>query len=427
METLHNNEAEQALLGCMLIDEAIAMDVIDEIDITYFANTVHQEIFDIMKKLNVTGKQIDIVTVSNEGIDIGYLAELANILTLSSHKSYLDIVKDKARKRKLLSIAQGIIKDIADGDTMEVISKAEKDILDLTMTGETKSGSIVDSVNKALIELERRCNQKGGYPGTTTGFFDIDYKTGGLQKGDLIIIAGRPSMGKTSLAENIATHASLKERKTVLFFSMEMKEEKIINRMFSSIGLISNEKFKLGRVVDDDWTKIGEITSLIAESNLKIIDTPHAKASYIKTQCRKTKSEKGGLDLVVIDHLTEMWRPRTSKRESMEYEDNVRAMKRLALELDCPVILLQQLSRACEARTDKRPMLSDLKETGASEEVADIVILVYRDDYYNQDTNKKGIAEINIAKGRDVGIGVVELGWLPQYTKFQNLEWKRSK
>jgi len=430
-------EAEKSVIGTMMVDNTTINSVLEILTQTDFYDLQYQEIFTAIVELFNKNKTIDIITVADILKEKGKLEEVGGYNTLAdlvdiiatsqSILHHSKIVKNQSQRRQLIQASNSILDMAYGNDEIELIIEAsEKNILGIDRHNNTTIFSLADTLSSTVEQLENRCKNRGQISGIPTGFIGLDYKLGGLQNSDLIIIAARPSMGKTSLAVDIATNVSISKQLPTAFFSLEMKKEKIANRILSGWNFIDNQKIRLGTMDDDDWGKLARSIGPLSEGKLIIDDTPNMKASEIKARCRRIKNKMGGLALIVVDHLTEMWRPRRGT-DASEHEENVRCMKRLAAEMDCPVILLQQLNRGVEGRTDKRPQLSDLKETGAAEEVADVVIMIYRDDYYNPDSEKKNIAEIIIAKGRDVGTGTVELAWLGQYTKFANLERMRKE
>lgn len=421
-------EAEQSVLGSMMLDNNIIIDVVEVLEKEDFYNLQHQIIFEAIYELYKKHQIVDIISVS-EKLKESNLIEFETVMSLvdmvittTSAINHARIVKEKSQRRKLIKASKDIEDMAYNHDVIEAITeKAEKEILSINQPQNENIYRLSDILETVVYQLEQRSKNKGQISGLGTGFPSIDYKLGGLQNSDLIIIAARPGMGKTSLAVDIATNISGVKQIPTAFFSLEMSKEKIVNRILSGWGLIDNQKIKLGTIDDSDWEKIGKSLGVLSGSKLVIDDTSNIKAIEIKSRCRRIKNKMGGLGLIIVDHLTEMWRPHRGT-DASEHEENVRSMKRLAKEMNCPVILLQQLNRGVEGRNDKRPQLSDLKETGAAEEVADVVMMIYRDDYYNADSPKKNIAEILIQKGRDVGTGTVELAWLGQYTKFANLE-----
>ncbi len=302
---------------------------------------------------------------------------------------------------------------------------AEKKVFDLSQKKSTKSySSIKDVLVSSFEELEKLYNQKGQISGITTGFIDLDKQTSGLHNSDLVIIAARPAMGKSAFAINIATNAALKANVPVAIFNLEMSKEQVVNRILCSEALVNSDKVRTGQIDDNDWMKLASASGILSEAPIYIDDTPGISIMEIRTKCRKLKMEKN-IGLVVIDYLqliTGSAERRNGSREQ-EISEISRSLKILAKELDIPVIALAQLSRSAEQRKDDhRPMLSDLRESGAIEQDADIVMFIYREDYYNKETENQGVAEIILAKHRGGSTGTVELKWLPDYTKFANLK-----
>jgi replicative DNA helicase len=427
-----NLQAEQSVLGACMIDKEIVYDVLDMLDSDDFYHDGNKEIFKAIHKASNTIDKVDLITVSeklrDEGIldhvgGIEYLSHLMSMVpTTSNALNYSKIVLDNSKRRNLITTAQKILKQAFENDeVVDIVDAAEKEILSINERKQTDIPTPQEMAFKALNMLEERSKNKGQVTGLKTGLKDLDDKLMGLQDGDLIIVAARPSMGKTSLAEGIATNAALYKNKTVAFFSQEMSQQQVVDRIYSSHGLIDSETIKLGTLNDTHWERVGKITSALSESKYIIDETPNIRASEIRSKCRRIKKKYGDLGLVVIDHLTEMWRPK-KQDPRIEHEENIRACKRIAKEMGCPVILLQQLSRGPEQRQDKRPLLSDLKETGSAEEVADVIMLIYRDEYYYPDTNKKGVAEVITAKNRNGQIGTTEVAWVGKNTAFRNLE-----
>lgn len=430
----HSVDAEKSVLGAFLIDNEVFADMQGALVSDDFYQERNRQIFQAMVDLQSQNHPIDLITLEgklkewNTFDEIGgieYITEIANKTpTAANAKYYANIVKNDSTRRKLIKTAEILREAYNDSDVESIIAKADQAISAIEDGAKSSLSSMTDIMTGCLEELDRRYQNKGKVSGLETGFVDLDYKTGGLQDGDLILIAGRPSMGKTSLAENIAAYVAINLRQPVAFFSMEMSKRQIGFRMLSSRAKVNNNKIKIGDLEDRDWEKINEFMPIVTNSPIVIDDSKRLKPSEIRAKCRRIKAQYGGLRLIVIDHLTEMWRPMKGN-DFAEHSENVREVKRIAAEFKCPVILLQQLSRKVEGRQDKRPMLSDLRETGVAEEVADVILLVYRDEYYNPNTDKKNLAEIIIGKGRDSGVGTIELAWLSQYTKFGNLERHR--
>ena len=303
-----------------------------------------------------------------------------------------------------------------------ILEKTEKDVFELIQKRNTGDYvPIRQVVLNALDKIEKASKSKGTVTGIPTGFIDLDYKMSGLQPSDLILVAARPSMGKTAFVLNIAQHVAFKVEKTVAIFSLEMSKEQLVNRLFALESQVDSQSLRTGNLKDTDWEKLIEGAGIIGRSNLIIDDTPGISISEMRSKCRKYKLEHG-LELIIIDYLQLMSGSVGGRSESRQQEisDISRSLKALARELNVPVIALSQLSRAVEQRPDHRPMLSDLRESGAIEQDADVVMFIYRDDYYHKDTDRPNIAEIIIAKQRNGPIGTVELTWLPNYTKFAN-------
>ena len=377
---------------------------------------------------------MDIITVSEQlkargtldkvgGLEyIAYLAD--SVPTTANVKHYVSIVEEKSILRKLIRAATEII-DMSYGpveDIAAVLDRAEKSIFDILKKRSSKGyyhvkEILVETFNK----LEELYNLKEHITGVPSGFIDLDYKTSGFQNSDLILIAARPSMGKTAFALNIAQYAAVYKKVPVAIFSLEMSKEQLVNRILCSEALVDSQKMKTGNLDDEDWDKIARALGPLSEAPIYIDDTPGMSVMEIRAKCRRLKLEKN-LGLVIIDYLQLMQgRTRTENRQQ-EISEISRALKILAKEINVPVITLSQLSRAPETRADHRPVLSDLRESGAIEQDADLVMFIYRDDYYRPETDKKNIAEIIIAKHRNGSTGTVELVWLGQYTKFANLK-----
>jgi replicative DNA helicase len=425
-------EAEQSVIGSLLIESQIYDDLSEIISSDDFYRAEHKEIYTAIEELQKRNSTTDIITVSDSlrcrgtldkigGLE--YLTQIAsNVPTTANAIYYAKIVHDKYLLRSLIKSSTSIIDTCYEQsqDIETIIQTAESQILQVNQNNKSDMSPVSEVLVSTLNEIEDRCKNKGQFNGLATGLVDLDFKLRGLKKGDLIILAARPSMGKTALAGNISDYVALTKNIPVAFFSLEMSKEKLMSRTLSGMAMIENTRIQLGTLDDDDFRKMANIYGVVGEGKLEIDDTPNQKITEIRSKCRRMKKKYGDLGLIIIDHLTELWRPMKGN-DFAEYSENIRACKRLAVEMQCPLILLQQLNRGVEARSDKRPVLSDLRETGVAEEAADVVLMIYRDDYYNKDSNKKNIAEILIRKGRDIGTGTVELVWLPQYTKFVNL------
>lgn len=396
-------------------------------------------IFDALVEMYKDGVGADLVTLQNklrekevtpELYSVEYLGELlASVPTSANVKFYAEIVHEKAVLRRLIRVSEQVTKDCyMDSQPLEdILEDTEKSVFDvIQQRGGSEFEPIRDVVLRTLDSIEKAAKQKGNITGLETGFRDLDAKTAGLQKSDLILIAARPAMGKTAFVLNIAEYVALHSNSTIALFSLEMSKEQLVKRMLAMNSMVDSQKIRTGDLEDDDWDKLVGSVRKIGNSNLVIDDTSGITASELRSKCRKLKIEQG-LDLVIIDYLQLMTGAGKRKSDSRQQEisDISRSLKVMARELNVPVIALSQLSRAVESRPDKRPMLSDLRESGAIEQDADIVMFIYRDEYYNPDSEKKGVAEVIVAKQRSGPTGPVELAWLSQYTKFGNLEYKR--
>ena len=389
-----------------------------------------------MVELYNEGKPVDFVTlpeklkekdVPPEISSMEFVRDLLNAVPTSANvRHYANIVSEKAVLRRLIKLTEEIENDCyLNKEPVEVImEETEKKMFQLL--GQRNSGDFMpirQVVINTLENIERASKTKGNVTGIPTGFTDLDYKTSGLQNSDFILIAARPSMGKTAFVLNIAQYMAFKKDKAVAIFSLEMSREQLMNRLLSMESKVDSQHLRTGNLKDDEWSKLIESAGMIGESRLMIDDTPGISIGEMRSKCRKYKLEHG-LDIIIIDYLQLMSGSGKSSSESRQQEisDISRSLKALARELNVPVVALSQLSRAVEQRTDHRPMLSDLRESGAIEQDADVVMFIYRDDYYNKDSENKGIAEIIIAKQRNGPIGTVNLVWLPDYTKFANAE-----
>lgn len=430
-----NIEAEQSVLGAILLDKEVLSNVTEIISSKDFYRDDHKEIFEAIMELYEKAEPIDLITVSERlklrgtldsvgGLE--YLTELANIVpTTENTKHYAKIVEEKSILRNLIKVSSSIVNMgyEASEEVTYVLDKAEKGIFDLLQKRNTQGfvpikDVLVDTFNR----LEELYNSKGHITGIPTGFIDLDYKTAGLHNSDLVLIAARPAMGKTAFVLNIAQYAAIHSNVPVAIFSLEMSKEQLVNRMLACEAMVDSQKMRTGKLEDSDWQKVARALGPLSEAPIYIDDTPGASIMEIRAKCRRLKIEKN-LGLVVIDYLQLMQgKSGRSENRQQEISEISRSLKILAKEINVPVITLSQLSRAPEQRQDRRPMLSDLRESGAIEQDADIVMFLYRDDYYNPDTDKKNIAEVIIAKHRAGSTGTVELAWLGQYTKFANLE-----
>jgi len=428
-------EAEQSVIGSMIMDKEAIVAATEALHKDDFYHQQYGILFEAMKELFEAGMPVDLVTLQNklkekdvpkEVSGLEFVRDIITAVPTSANvKYYANIVKENAVKRRLIRITEDIENECYAGkETLEsVLDKTEKDIFGLLSS---RSGGdfvpIRTVVMNALEKIEKASKQSGTVTGIATGFIDLDYRTAGLQPSDLILVAARPSMGKTAFVLNIAQYVAFHENKSVAIFSLEMSKEQLVNRLFSLEARVDAQALRTGNLSDADWEKLVEGAGIIGDSRLIIDDTPGISISELRSKCRKYKLEHG-LDIIIIDYLQLMTGSgRGSESRQQEISDISRSLKGLARELNVPVVALSQLSRAVEQRPDHRPMMSDLRESGAIEQDADVVMFIYRDDYYNKETDRKGISEIIIAKQRNGPIGTVDLAWLPEYTKFANLE-----
>ncbi len=435
----HSIEAEQSVIGSMVMDRdaiGIALENIDQDD---FYQPDLKAIFESIVYLYQHSQPVDLVTLQTRLKDTGelelvgglsYLSKLAMAVPTSAHiENYAIIVKEKAILRKLIKAGQEIVANGFEGkERLEtILNEAEEKIFNIIQGRKTGEFSGISKiVSDSLDMISEAYLNKGQVTGVATGFVDLDQKTAGLQASDLILIAARPSMGKTAFAINVAQFAAVKERKSVAIFSLEMSKEQLARRMLCTQGLVDAQKVRIGDLTEEEWLNLIDASTIIGQAPIFIDDTAGLSVNEIRAKCRKLKLEKG-LDLVVIDYLQLM--SGNSKKESRQQEisEISRGLKGLAREMECPVIVLSQLSRACETRTDHRPILSDLRESGAIEQDADIVMFLYRDEYYNPDSEAKNQAELIIAKQRNGQTGTVHLAWLGAYTKFASSTYRPSK
>ena len=432
----HDIEAEQAVIGSMLTDKDAVISAMEVLKKEDFYREDNQVIYEAILNLNSKGEPVDIITVKAELESMGmfekvggleYITELPErVPTTANAEKYIKIVSEKATLRELIRTANEIIDLGYDPteDLNDIMEGAEKRIFNV-MQGKNQKGyeQIKDVLVENFTKLEELYNRKQHITGVPTGFVELDYKTAGLHGSDLVLIAARPAMGKTAIALNIATHAAVKAKVPVAVFSLEMSKEQLVNRILCSESMVDSNKVRTGKLEEDDWGKLASSIGPLSEAEIYIDDTPGISITEIRAKCRKLKLEKD-IGLVVVDYLQLVQGTNVRRNGSREQEisEISRSLKILAKELNVPVVALSQLSRAAEKRDDKRPMLSDLRESGAIEQDADIVMFLYRDDYYNKESEKKDIAEVIIAKHRGGSTGTVELLWMGSYTKFVNLE-----
>lgn len=431
----HSIEAEQSVVGAILMDRdaiTVAAEIVCGDD---FYQKAYGVIFDSVVELFNEGKPVDLITLQNrlrekavpeEISSLEFVRDLVTAVPTSANvKYYAEIVSEKATLRRLIKMNEAIADECYQGqEPLEaILERTEKQVFELVQNrgGNGEYVPIKQVVLNALEKIEKASKSKGTVTGIPTGFIDLDYKTSGLQPSDLILVAARPSMGKTAFVLNIAQHVAFKQNRTVAIFSLEMSKEQLVNRLLAMESHVDSQNMRTGNLKDEDWTKLVEGADIIGKSNLIIDDTPGISIAEMRSKCRKYKLEHN-LGIIMIDYLQLMSGSGKSDSRQQEISDISRSLKALARELNVPVIALSQLSRAVEQRPDHRPMLSDLRESGAIEQDADVVMFIYRDDYYHKDTEKKDIAEIIIAKQRNGPIGTVELVWLPRYTQFVNMK-----
>ena len=426
----HSVESEQSILGSIILDKEAIITVAEIIQPMDFYKEAHKIIYECMLKLNSNNEPIDLITLVEElrkegHLDsiggISYLTSLSTIVpTTSNVKYYANIVKEKSVMRQLIKASNEIINLGYDASTnvQDILDKAEKNIFDIS---QEKSSDDIQPISLVLQDtfetLEKLCTDKSDVTGITTGFADLNKKINGLQRTDLILIAARPAMGKTAFSLNLVQNAALKGDASVAVFSLEMSKEQLVQRMLSAQSNVELSKIKTGNLGASDWPRIIDALSVLSEANIFIDDTPGIKISEIRSKCRRLKIEKG-LDLILIDYLQLMEGEGKNENRQQEIAKISRSLKILAKELDCPVVALSQLSRSPELRKDHRPILSDLRESGSIEQDADIVMFLYRDEYYHDDSEKKNIGEVIIAKNRHGETGNVELVWFGQVQKF---------
>jgi len=434
----HSIEAEQAVIGGLLLDASAWDNVADVVKQEDFYRPDHQQIFEAIGLLAGLGKPCDVVTVSeqlerNGKLDeAGGLAYLSSVVrdtpTAANVRAYADIVRERSLLRQLIHAGTEIASAVFNNDgrtARELVDEAEARVFEIAEGG-SRGRSGVTAVRTLLPGVIDQIDEAYANPdslrGLPTGFTDFDKMTGGLRPGDLVIVAGRPSMGKTTLAVNMAEYAALRaadKRASVAIFSMEMPSEQVITRMLSSIGGVPLQNLRGGRITDDDWVRITSATSQLSEAKIFVDETPALSPTELRARARRVKREHG-LDLIVVDYLQLMQVPGNKENRATEISEISRGLKVLAKELSCPVIALSQLNRGVEQRENKKPVMSDLRESGAIEQDADMILLIYREEVYDRQTTKKGLAEIDLVKHRNGEIGTFTLTFQGQYTRFSN-------
>lgn len=430
----HSIDAEQSVLGAMILDKEAINEAIEIIRPDDFYKEANGEIYEAILELFNKNDPVDLITLSEELKRRGtlesiggvtYLANLSSgVATTANVAYYCKIVEEKSILRRLIKSSDEIIgKAYEDSEDVNIIiEKAEKNIFDITQGAQRDGFSPISEVLlSSFAKIEEMAANQGGLTGLTTGFIDLDNNLSGLQKSDLILLAARPSMGKTAFGINIATNSALKANASVAIFSLEMSKEQLVQRMISATAHVDLQKIISGRLTEDEWLQIINSMGPLSQANIFIDDTAGISLMEMKAKCRRLKMEKG-LDLILIDYLQLMQMEGYKENRQQEISAISRGLKALAKEIDCPVIALSQLSRAPELRADHRPILSDLRESGAIEQDADVVLFLYRDEYYHEDSEKKNIGEVIIAKHRNGPTGTIELVWKKEFTKFLNKE-----
>lgn len=430
----HSIEAEQSVIGSMLMDRDAIIAASEIVKADEFYQHQYGVMFESMVELFNEGKPVDLVTLQDrlkekdvppEVSSLEFVRDIITTVPTSANvRSYANIVREKAVLRKLIKINEEIANTCYAGKEKleDILAMTEKSVFNLLQ--DRSGGDFVPIRQVALNVLEKietASRNQGAVTGIPTGFLDLDYKTSGMQPSDFILIAARPSMGKTAFVLNLVDHVAVKKNMPCMIFSLEMSKEQLVNRMLSMESNVDSQKLRTGSLTDADWDAVVEGIGIIGGSKLIIDDTPGISITELRSKCRKMKLEYG-LSMIIIDYLQLMsGSGRGGDNRQQEISEISRSLKALAREMNAPVVALSQLSRACETRQDHRPMLSDLRESGAIEQDADVVMFLYRDDYYNKDTEKPNVAEIIIAKQRNGPIGTVELLWRPEYTKFVNM------
>ena len=431
----HSIEAEQSVLGGIFLDQDAWLQVAERLQSDDFYRRDHRLIFDAISALESDGKPFDLVTVAEwleshkqleDAGGLAYLAALAeNTPAASNMAAYADIVRKRSVLRQLIQATTRISDAVfnpSGRSSEEILDFAEQSVFQIAeqeTRGRRSYKSIKDLLVGALDRVDELFHKKSPITGVATGFDDFDDRTAGLQPADLVIVAGRPSMGKTAFAINVAEHAAIKGRLSVAVFSMEMPGEQLAMRMMSSLGRIDQHKVRTGKLDDDDWPRLTSAVEILKDAKLVVDDTPALTPAELRSRCRRIARESG-LDLIIVDYLQLMQVPGTKENRATEISEISRSLKAMAKELNVPVVALSQLNRSLEQRPNKRPVMSDLRESGAIEQDADVIVFIYRDEVYNDDSPDKGIAEIIIGKQRNGPIGTVRLAFLGQYTRFEN-------
>ena len=430
----HSIEAEQSVIGSMLMDKDAVIVALDMISSEDFYSRQYAILYETMLELFNEGKEMDLVVIQDrlreknvapELSSLDFIKEIITTVPTSANiKYYATIVKEKSTLRKLIKLNEDIANSCyAGSDSLEdILARTEKDIFELLQSRTAKDIRPIEDIAKnVLYRIEAASRTREVVTGIPTGFIDLDYKTSGLQPSDLVLIAARPSMGKTAFVLNMVQHIAMKKELPCMIFSLEMSSEQLVQRMIAMGTGIDSQKLRTGNLNDNDWDPLIRGIVDVSDSKIIIDDTPGISVGELRSKCRKVKLEKG-LSIVIIDYLQLMTgSSKRSENRQQEISEISRSLKALAREIKAPVVALSQLSRACETRPDHRPMLSDLRESGAIEQDADIVMFLYRDDYYHKDTEHPNEAEVIIAKQRNGPIGTVNLMWKPETTRFVNI------
>lgn len=430
----HSIEAEQSVIGSMLMDKDAVIVALDMISGEDFYSKQYSILYETMLELFNEGKEMDLVViqdrlreknVSPELSSLGFIKEIITTVPTSANiKYYATIVKEKSTLRKLIKLNEDIANScyVGNDSLEEILARTEKDLFELLQSRTAKDIRPIEDIAKnVLYRIEAASRTREIVTGIPTGFIDLDYKTSGLQPSDLVLIAARPSMGKTAFVLNMVQHIAMKKELPCMIFSLEMSSEQLVQRMLAMETGIDSQKLRTGNLTDNDWDPLIRGVVDVSDSKIIIDDTPGISVGELRSKCRKVKLEKG-LSIVIIDYLQLMTgSSKRSENRQQEISEISRSLKALAREMEAPVVALSQLSRACETRPDHRPMLSDLRESGAIEQDADIVMFLYRDDYYHKDTEHPNEAEVIIAKQRNGPIGTVNLMWKPETTRFVNI------
>lgn len=430
----HSIEAEQSVIGSMLIDKTSIAEAMEVLKTEDFYKDAHKLIFNSILELYQNDIAVDIITLTEDlkakdKLDssggITYISELGgSVVSTANIQSYIKIVKDKSILRRLIRSSTKIIEESYNnqGDVLKAMDLAEKEIFNISNNRTTSEFEPMNTVlERGFLEIERIFNNKGETTGVASGFRELDEKTSGFQKGDMVLIAARPSMGKTTFALNIAENAALRSGKSIAIFSLEMSKEQLAYKLLCSQAHVDMLRLRTGNLDDRDWENIAKASGPLAAAKIFIDDTAGITVMEMRSKCRRLKIEHG-IDMILIDYLQLMSGGKGTESRQQEVSEISRSIKALAKEMQCPVIALSQLSRAPEQRTDHRPMLSDLRESGSIEQDADLVMFLYRDEYYDKETEEKNVGECIIAKQRNGPTGTVKLAWLGQFSKFGNLD-----